>query len=213
MADNLRKLLIQRAARLQERPALTAPAWGRLDYSQFRNRVEGVAMGLMAAPCPAGAAFFSATGTPWDWVSEAAAACCGLQWEMAGARVDPEILGGARFNDELGRGPYHEREREVDGSTLFSGTLDHAAMVQRLQRMNRKLGWDHETEIRLPSDQIGTHQVRAALWCALYAGGHAILEAAAQPPQGMFSRRAARPAAFDPAPFSELWGEISASSP
>jgi len=205
MPDNLRKLLIQRAARLQERPALTAPAWGRLNYSQFRNRAEGVALGLLATTCPVGTAFFCETSTPWDWAAEIAVACCGLRWEMAGAIVDPEILGGSRFNDEHGRGPYHEREHEVDGSTLFSGMLDHAGMMQRLQRMNRKLGWDHETEVSFPLAQIGTREVRAALWCALYAGGHAMLEDEPPPPKGIFKRRAAPRTAFDPALFSEFW--------
>ena len=203
--NNLRALLIQRAARLQERPAFTAPSWGPLNYSQFRNRVEGVALGLLASTYPTGTALFCATGTPWDWASEVAIACCGLRWEMTGAIVDPEILGGSRFNDEHGRGPYHEREHEVDESTLFSGTLDHAAMMQRLQRMNRILGWDHETEVRFPFVRSGTHEVRAALWCALYAGSHAILEDEPQPRIGLFKRRVAQQAAFNPAPFSEFW--------
>jgi hypothetical protein len=206
MADNLRKLLIQRAARLQERPALTAPSWDLLNYSQFRNRVEGVAMGLLASACPSGSARFCATGTPWDWASEVAAACCGLRWEPAGASVDPEILGGPRFNDEHGRGPYHEREHEVGGSSLFSAGLDHAAMMQKLQRLNRSLGWDHETEVRLPMRQIGTRDVRAALWCALYAGAHAILEEDPPAPRSVFRRRTIQRAAFDPTPFSGFWG-------
>lgn len=207
MADNLRKLLIQRAARLQERPALTAPSWGRLDYSQFRNRVEGVALGLMARACPLGTAVFSATGTPWDWASEVAAACCGLRWERGGAPVDPEILGGSRFNDEHGRGPYHEREHQVDGTTQFTQMFDHAEMAQRLQRGNRILGWDHETQVHLPVALIGASEVRAALWCALYAGSHAILELERQAPKGLFGRRAPQGAVFDPAPFSDFWNQ------
>ncbi len=203
--NNLRALLIQRAARLQERPAFTAPSWGPLNYSQFRNRVEGVALGLLASTYPTGTALFCATGTPWDWASEVAIACCGLRWEMTGAIVNPEILGGSRFNDEHGRGPYHEREHEVDERTMFSGRLDHAAMMQRLQRMNRILGWDHETEVRFPFVRSGTHEVRAALWCALYAGSHAILEDEPQPRIGLFKRRVAQQAAFNPAPFSEFW--------
>ena len=205
MADNLRKLLIQRAARLQERPAFTAPSWGPLNYSQFRNRVEGVALGLLASACPSGTALFCATGTPWDWASEVAVACCGLRWESTGAMVNPEILGGSSFNDDHGRGPYHEREHEVDGSTLFSGMLDHATMMQRLQRMNRILGWDHETTVGIPLTGIGTRDVRAALWCALYAGSYAILEDEPQPQIGLFKRRVAQQAAFNPAPFSEFW--------
>lgn len=205
MADNLRKLLIQRAARLQERPALTAPLWGLLDYSQFRNRVEGVALGLLAADGPVGAPYFCATGTPWDWAAEVAVACCGMRWDVSGAEVDSGILGGARFNDESGRGPYHERDHEVDGSTVFCGTLDHAAMVQRLQRLNRVLGWDHGTELHFPLARLGAEEVRAALWCALYAGSHAILEDEAPAQKGLFKRRAGPRAAFDPAPFSGFW--------
>ena len=205
MPDNLRNLLIQRAARLQERPALTSPAWGTLDYSRLRNRVEGVALGLLASECPVGMAIFSATGTPWDWAAEIAAACCGLRWESPGAIVSPEILGGIRFNDERGRGPYHEREHEVAGSTCFSGEHDHAAMMQVLRRMNRVLGWDHETVVRFPVAQIGTREVRAALWCVLYAGSHAILDEVPPPRKGMFRSRDVNPTAFDPAPFLEFW--------
>ncbi len=205
MADNLRKLLIQRAARLQERPALTAPSWGRLDYSQFRNRAEGVALGLLSSKCPVGTVLHCATGTPWDWASEVAVACCGLRWERTGALVDSEILGGSRFNDEHGRGPYHEREQEVDGTTKFTGMLDHAAMVQRLQRMNRILGWDHETEVGIPLSLIGSVEARAALWCSLYAGSHAILEVQPQAPEGLFKRRMPRRPAFDPTLFFQFW--------
>ena len=206
MADNLRELLIQRAARLQERPALTTPAWGPLNYSRFRNRAEGVALGLLATTCPIGTAFFSATGTPWDWAAEVAAACCGFRWEVAGAFVNAEILGGNRFNDEHGRGPYHEREHELQGSTLFSGKFDHATMMQLLRRMNRVLGWDHETEVCFSIAQIGTNEVRAALWCALYAGSHVILEA--EPPlpiKNIFKNRTAPGAGFDPSPFLGFW--------
>ena len=60
----LRALLIQRAARLQERPAFTAPGWGTLPYPAFRNRVEGVALGIMAGEPPMGTRIFSATGGP-----------------------------------------------------------------------------------------------------------------------------------------------------
>jgi hypothetical protein len=207
LADNLRELLIRRAARLQERPAFTAPSWGLLDYSQFRNRVEGVALGLLGRDCPLGTAFSCASGTPWDWASEVAAACSGLRWELTGAAVDPDILGGPRFNDEHGRGPYHQREHEIDGSTIFSGGLDHGSMLLRLQRMNRVLGWDHETAVCLPLAQLATREVRAALWCALYAGSHAILEdgPAAPAARGLFKRRTAPGTVFDPTPFSEFW--------
>ncbi|MDE3244909.1 MAG: hypothetical protein KGN80_02390 [Acidobacteriota bacterium] len=206
MADTLRKLLIQRAARLQERPAFSAPPWGTLDYSQFRNRVEGVALGLVAVGCQLEAPVYSATDTPWDWAAEVAAACCGLRWESTGASIDPGILGGARFNDEEGRGLYHEREHLVDGSTRFSGLFDHAAMLLKLQRMNRILGWDHETRVGLPLAQLGTPAIRAALWCALYAGSHAMLKEESRPPSGLFKRAAAGAVAFDPSPFAEFWG-------
>ena len=56
MASTLRDLLIQRAARLQGRPALTAPEWGTLTYAQLRNRAEGVALGLLASSPPRAAA-------------------------------------------------------------------------------------------------------------------------------------------------------------
>ena len=203
--NNLRALLIQRAARLQERPAFTVPLWGTLNYSQFRNRVEGVALGLLATKCPIGTELFCATGTPWDWAAEVAAACCGLRWERTGTLVNPEILGGTHFNDEQGRGTYHEREHEVDERTLFLGRLDHAAMMQRLQRMNRILGWDHESKVGFPLAQIGTSEVRAALWCALYAGSHAVLDDEPFRPKGIVKRREVPPAVFDPAPFSGFW--------
>jgi hypothetical protein len=206
MSENLRKLLIQRAARLQERSALTSSSWGLLNYNQFRNRVEGVALGLSATTCPVGTGVFCATGTPWDWASEVAAACCGLRWERSGAIVNTEILGGSGFNDEHGRGPYHEREQEVNGGTIFAGSLDHAAVMLKLQRMNRILGWDHETEVSFPLALIGISPVRAGLWCALYAGSHAILEDEPTLSKGIINRRMAQRAAFDPAPFSEFWG-------
>ena len=77
--------MIQRAARLQEWPALTAPDWGPLRYPAFRNRVEGVALGLMAGAPAVGTPLFSATGGPWDWACEVACACCGLVWHPDGA--------------------------------------------------------------------------------------------------------------------------------
>lgn len=204
MADNLRKLLIQRAARLQGRPALTSPTWGTLSYGQYRNRVEGVALGVLAEDVPAGSAIFCDTEGPWDWACEVAAACCGLRWDGAGIMVDPDILGGPRFNDEHGRGPYHEREHEVLEGTLFSGELDHAEMMLRLQRLNRILGWDHSTEVRLPLARIGSPELRAALWCALYGGCHAILEAPAAAPKGLFVRsRKLTP--WDDGPFKAFW--------
>ena len=78
MATTLRDLLIQRAARLQDRPALTALDWGTLSYAQLRNRVEGVALGLLAAEPPS--TVFCATGTAWDWAAELAAAASRPSW-------------------------------------------------------------------------------------------------------------------------------------
>ncbi len=174
MAETLRDLLIQRAARLQERPALTAPDWGTLSYAQFRNRAEGVALGLLGSEPRS--AVFSATGTAWDWAAEVAAAASGLAWDPAGRWVPPEVLGGPRFNDEEGRGPYHARELDVQAFTPFTAGLGHGEVLARLRRLNVELGWDHETQVNLPLGQLGEAPVRAALWSALYAGAHAVLK-------------------------------------
>ncbi|MFN7957952.1 MAG: hypothetical protein U0P46_06490 [Holophagaceae bacterium] len=173
MATTLRDLLIQRAARLQGRPALTTPDWGTLSYAQLRNRAEGVALGLLATDPPP--AVFCATGTPWDWAAELAAAASGLAWDPAGRPVPAEALGGPRFNDEAGRGPYHAREQVVGAATAFMAGLDQAGLLTRLRRLNVQLGWDHDTRVELPLAQLGEAPLRAALWSALYAGGHAIL--------------------------------------
>lgn len=173
MATTLRDLLIQRAARLQDRPALTTPDWGTLSYAQLRNRVEGVALGLLAqAPPPA---VFCDTGTPWDWMAELAAAASGLGWDTAGQALTPELLGGPRFNDEGGRGPYHDQEQVVQAATPFSSDLNHGELMARLRRLNVQLGWDHATMVELPLARVGEATVRAALWSALYAGAHAAL--------------------------------------
>ena len=171
----LRDLLIQRAARLQEWPAFTAPGWEPLRWPAFRNRVEGVALGLMAAAPALGSPVFSATGGPWDWACEVACACCGLVWHPDGAPVPAAVLGGPCFNDEAGRQPYHDRDHELTDATLFTGTLDHGEMLRRLQRLNRQLGWDHGAEVTLPLERIATPEGRGALWSALYAGSHAIM--------------------------------------
>ncbi len=205
MADNLRKLLIQRAARLQGRPAFTTSAWGTLTYAQFRNRTEGVSLGLLAQTIPTGSAIFSATGGPWDWASEVAAACCGLSWNPSGIAVGADILGGPQFNDERGRGPYHEREDEVTEDTLFWGDLTHADVMLRLQRMNRVLGWDHDSEIHLPLTNLATPEVRAALWCALYGGGHAMIEVEQAESKGFLSRLRPMPPAWNPTSFRAFW--------
>jgi len=190
MTQTLRDLLIQRAARLQERPALTAPGWGTLSYAQLRNRVEGVALGLLAIE--SGPVVFSATGTAWAW-------------DPAGQAVPPEIFGGSSFNDEVGRGPYHLREQVVQASTPFTSGLDHGEIMARLCRLNVQLGWDHATQVGLPLARLGEAPIRAALWSALYAGAHAELE---PPSSGSLAsparwRKTVPP--WDPSPFLGFW--------
>ncbi len=176
MAIPLRHLLVGRAARLQDRPALTSPEWGTLSYFQWRNRVEGVGLGLMAAR-PWRGGVFARTGTPWDWACEVAAACCGLQWDPAAPPVYEEILGGSRFNDEAGREPYHHCEDLLDAAVPFLGSLSQGQLLQRLHRFNGRLGWDHETRLILPLSALATEEGRGALWSALFAGAHAELVA------------------------------------
>lgn len=185
----LRDLLIQRSARLQEYPAFTAPPWGELRYPQFRNRVEGVALGLVIS---GRSSFHSATGTPWDWACEVACACCGYRWEPGEAGPEPGILGGEGFNHEAGRQVYHDRDHDVLETTPFTSGLDQGELLLRLRRLNNKLGWDHATTITLPLGHLGTPAVRAALWSALYGGSHAILTASA-------------PRTWDPAAFASFW--------
>jgi hypothetical protein len=180
---SLRHLLIQRAARLQERPALTAPGWGTLSYFQFRNRVEGIALGLMALEPPP-AALSARTGAAWDWASEVAAACCGIGWDPGAPAVDASLLGGADFNDERGRQAYHDREEALGERTPLGPGLDHGLLLARLQRLNGRLGWDHETRLLLPLAALPAPEGRAALWSALYAGAHAeLLEAGTWDPE------------------------------
>jgi len=178
--DTLRALLIQRAARLQEWPALTAPGWGTLRYPALRNRVEGVALGLMAGSPPPGAPFRCSpspgTAGAWAWAAEVACACCGLSWDPGGAEVEPGILGGPRFNDERGRQAYHDRDHSLGPDTLFQGRLDHAELLRRLRRLNGALGWDQSTEVILPLAELDQPGMRGALWSALYGGSHAILQ-------------------------------------
>lgn len=203
MATTLRDLLIQRAARLQDRPALTAPAWGTLSYAQLRNRAEGVALGLLASE--SSPALFSATGTLWDWVAELAAAASGLAWDPTGQIVPAEVLGGPRFNDDGGRGPYHAREQLLQTSTPFAAGLDQGELMARLRRLNVQLGWDHTTLAELPLWRLSDAPVRAALWSALYAGAHAVLVDEPTPPSGLLARFRKAPLVWNPEPFQALW--------
>ncbi|WP_243317657.1 hypothetical protein [Geothrix paludis] len=203
MASTLRDLLIQRAARLQGRPALTAPGWGTLTYAQLRNRVEGVALGLLAGAPPG--TVFSATGTIWDWAAELAAAASGLAWEQEGQPVPMEVLGGPRFNTEAGRSAYHAREQVVAEGTPFTAGLTHGELMVRLRRLNGALGWDHDTRADLPLARLGEPALRAALWSALYAGAHAVLTPASAPSTGLLARFRATPPPWDDAPFRALW--------
>jgi hypothetical protein len=203
MALTLRDLIIQRAARLQGRPALTTPGWGTLGYGQLRNRAEGVALGLLAAPAPP--SIHSATGTPWDWAAELAAAAAGLAWEADGQVVPAEVLGGPRFNAEEGRGPYHAREQIVTPDTPFHAGLTQGELLLRLRRLNAVLGWDHDTRVDLPLARLGEPALRAALWSALYAGVHTVLEPEAPPAGGWLARFRRPTAPWDPRPFESLW--------
>lgn len=202
MASTLRDLLIQRAARLQDRPALSAPGWGTLSYAQLRNRAEGVALGLLAAPPPP--TLYCATGTAWDWAAELAVAASGLAWDGTGHQVPPETLGGPRFNAEEGRGAYHACEQIVTAATFFSAGLIHGELMARLRHLNVHLGWDHDTRVELPLAHLGEPALRAALWSALYAGAHAVLVDEASAAAGFLAHR--RPEArWDPEPFSRFW--------
>lgn len=203
MAFTLRDLLIQRAARLQGRPALSTVEWGTLTYAQLRNRAEGVALGLLASAPPA--AIFSRTGTAWDWAAELAVAASGLAWDPAGQPVPPEVLGGPRFNSEEGRGRYHACEHDVTEATPFSAGLSHGDLMLRLRRLNTALGWDHDTRVELPPDRLGEPALRAALWSLLYAGGHAVLVAEVPNSTGLLARFQRPKAGWDPEPFSGFW--------
>lgn len=207
MAANLRQLLIQRAARLQSRPALTAPGWGTLSHGAWRNRVEGLALGLMAEDPPPGS-LFSRTGGPWDWALEMAAACAGIPWDAAAPQADAALFGGPRFNDENGRRAYHDREERLTAETPFDGRRTHGDMMLRLQRWNRTLGWDHDTVLRLPLSALPTEAGRAALWNLQYAGGHAMLVEDAPPPSrslGNLFKKKREAAPWRPAAFEDFW--------
>jgi hypothetical protein len=131
----------------------------------------------MAGQPEVGAPLFSRTGGPWDWACEVAAACCGLVWTPGATPAAADVLGGARFNHEGGRQPYHDREHGVLDSTLLADGLDHGELVRRLRQLNRHLGWDHTTTVTLPLAQLAAPELRGALWSALYAGSHAVLAA------------------------------------
>jgi hypothetical protein len=207
MITTLRDLLLQRAARLQGRQALSAPGWGTLSYAQLRNRVEGVALGLLAEPLEPGQVVFAATGGPWDWAAELAAAACGLVWEASGPPVPAAILGGPLFNAEAGRGPYHDRDRLLDEGNPFHAGLSHGELLARLTRLNLRLGWDHDTLVTLPLARIGEPGPRAALWSALYGGSHLVLAGETLPATSLFGRfRSPWPPAWDPVPFDGFWG-------
>lgn len=188
MPQTLRTLLVERAARLQGRPALRAPGLEPLDYLGFRRKVEGIALGVLALGPPP--ALHAATGTSWDWLAEVAAAACGLRWETAGA-VPMEVLGGEAFNAEAGRGPYHAREALVQEGTPFVPGLSQGDLLARLRTYNRTLGWDHETRLVLPLERLGTPEVRAALWSALYAGAAVDLRSGVR---------------WEPGPLGGFWG-------
>ncbi len=203
MAQTLRDLLIQRAARLQDRPALTTPGWGTLSYAQLRNRAEGVALGLLAQSLPEAA--FSATGSPWDWMAELATAASGLTWDPGGQSIPDEVFGGPRFNDEGGRGPYHDREQVVQPSTAFTTELNHGELMARLRRLNVQLGWDHGTRVELPMAQLRDAALRAALWSALYAGAHVELAPPSERPASLLARFQKAPPSWDAEPFLAFW--------
>jgi hypothetical protein len=211
MAANLRQLLIQRAARLQSRPALTAPGWGTLSHGAWRNRVEGLALGLMAEDPPP-VSTFSRTGSAWDWALEVAAACAGIRWNPSAPQADSALFGGPRFNDEHGRRAYHDREELLGPEASFDARHTHGGMMLRLQRWNRTLGWDHDTVLRLPLSALATDAARAALWNLQYAGGHAVLledapSSSNSPGRGLDSlfKRKPEAAPWQPAVFEGFW--------
>lgn len=208
MAANLRQLLIQRSARLQSRPALTAPGWGTLSHGAWRNRAEGLALGLMAGDPPPSSTF-SRTGTPWDWALEVAAACAGIPWIKTAPQADTALFGGARFNDENGRRAYHDREEHLTADAPFDARHTQGGMMLSLQRWNRRLGWDHDTVLRLPLSALPTEAGRAALWNLQYAGGHVVLMDAPSTPShglGRFFKRMPDTPEWNPSLFEGFWG-------
>ncbi len=207
MASPLRQLLLQRAARLQGRSALTAPGWGTLSWSAWRNRVEGVAFGLLSEdPSPSSVA--PRGDSPWTWALEVAAACAGIPLDQRARDCDPAIFGGARFNSQEGRHAFHECEDTLSDATPFDARLTHGDLILRLQRWNRKLGWDHATAVQVPMDALPTPPGRAVLWNLLYAGGHAVLVKDAPTERGGLARLLRRKPdgpTWDPSPFTAFW--------
>lgn len=197
---SLRLLLIQRAARLQDRPAFTRAPWPTLSYAQLRNRVEGTGFGLLAGGA---AAVHAATGTPWDWMAELAAAASGLRWDPAAPALGGEVLGGRAFNCDEGRGLFHARESQVSEATPFTATLTQGELLTRLTRLNASLGWSHATVVHLPPAAWGTAALRGALWSALYAGAHVVVADPPPTPRRWFRRPAATPP-LDLGPFEAL---------
>ena len=189
---------------------ITVMVFGRPDPDLLVRAMRAGAREFLAEPLEPGTAIFSRTGSPWDWAAEVAAACCGLVWDPLAPQLDPALFGGPRFNDEQGRQAYHDHEEQVTPETLFCGGLNQGGVMLRLQRLNRRLGWDHDTLLRLPYDQmaqLAMPALRAALWSALYAGAHVVVESeASSGPGGWLSRFRTRPIApWDPSPFSDFW--------
>lgn len=204
---NLRHLLLQRSARLQGRPALTAPDWGTLSWSAWRNRVEGVAFGLLSEDPPP-TAVAPRGDSPWAWALEVAAACSAIPLDPSAPDCDAGIFGGARFNSQEGRHAFHEREHHLTEATPFDAHLTHGDLILKLQRWNRKLGWDHATTLQVPLEAIPTAAARAVLWNLLYAGGHAVLVEDAPVTRGRFTRllrRKVESPIWDPSPFLAFW--------
>lgn len=199
MTESLRHLVIQQAARLQDAPAFEAPDWPTLGYLPFRHRVEGLALGLLAHHPPQGAVG-PGNGVAWDWVSEVAAACCGLRWDPQAPPLPKDLLGGPGFNDEVGRPIYHDLEERVGADTPFWGPWTHGTWLTLLHRLNRRLGWDHTTVLSLPPEALEHPEGRLAAWSALYAGAFLRLTPA-DPPRGWRRFFSPRTPPWDPSPF------------
>jgi hypothetical protein len=59
--------------------------------------------------------------------------------------------------------------------------------------------------VDLPLARLGEPALRAALWSALYAGVHTVLEPEAPPAGGWLARFRSAPPAWDPEIFLGLW--------